>query len=590
MLRTASMERPCVFFAARAVPCAATWRLVSRALGDAPRPGDSEFVVIDAPAVGPTPRGRRCGLPRSLRGLGVAAVLASSLSTLGAQPDPDSDGDGLSDFHEVHKYLTDPHARDSDGDGVLDGDWRERREYAYTVRSVLQVMRPVTPEFLCDDYQDARVLDETPEYVELEVVHYPFNTVASALVGDADWRQHTGRLRAWLEPGPTSDWTPELRHAIEVGLRDDGIDAGRLDDKDLAEQASRWLLRRAKYQDGFSTFMTSFDAAGKPYLPAALRALPGAPDAVALAELWPREVSAAGMFAARQRGSCSSSAIYLSGCLRALGLPTRTVLVVPIVDATDERELTMVKRLTHHEVRRTLLAAAAERTGKWASHTFNEVYVGGRWRRLNYDRLGQNTYDRDLFGLATHVATFRDWADARMPETIGRRQQAKIRDDVFGGTNPYSTITLRDEFGPHCRVPNPPLAGPQRSPARAEVVGVAFGDDPSLPPDVLAWFVENDAAGLVARVEGLANGGEVREFLRLADARVYLTAAGKPRLSVGFDAGCWWFKGKTAFICLPFGAADRRDFATGVPYTFAPRNDAKGATWTVAADLRVERK
>ena len=54
----------------------------------------------------------------------------------------DSDGDGLSDFHERHKYLTDPSNADSDRDGVPDGDWLERREFQYTIRSVVQVMRP----------------------------------------------------------------------------------------------------------------------------------------------------------------------------------------------------------------------------------------------------------------------------------------------------------------------------------------------------------------------------------------------------------------------------------------------------------------
>ena len=56
--------------------------------------------------------------------------------------DVDSEGDGLSDFQEVHKYLTDPAKRDTDGDGVPDGDWNERREYAYSVRTILQFMPP----------------------------------------------------------------------------------------------------------------------------------------------------------------------------------------------------------------------------------------------------------------------------------------------------------------------------------------------------------------------------------------------------------------------------------------------------------------
>ena len=106
-------------------------------------------------------------------------LLASCCGLASAQ---DSDGDGLSDLLEVHTYCTDPQRADSDGDGTPDGDWQERREFTYTVRSVVHVMKPVTPEYLNDDYQDARVLDETAEYVELEVIHYPFNTVADGMV------------------------------------------------------------------------------------------------------------------------------------------------------------------------------------------------------------------------------------------------------------------------------------------------------------------------------------------------------------------------------------------------------------------------
>lgn len=67
--------------------------------------------------------------------MALAAVVAA---------DPDRDGDGLSDFAEKHRYFTNPDAADSDGDGKADGDWDERREYAYSIRTVAQVMRPVT--------------------------------------------------------------------------------------------------------------------------------------------------------------------------------------------------------------------------------------------------------------------------------------------------------------------------------------------------------------------------------------------------------------------------------------------------------------
>src|SRR5262249_27904448 len=38
-------------------------------------------------------------------------------------PDLDSDGDGLSDFQEIHKYRSDPGKLSTGGDGVSDGEW-----------------------------------------------------------------------------------------------------------------------------------------------------------------------------------------------------------------------------------------------------------------------------------------------------------------------------------------------------------------------------------------------------------------------------------------------------------------------------------
>jgi RNA polymerase sigma factor (sigma-70 family) len=94
--------------------------------------------------------------------------------------DPDTDGDGLPDFQEVHKYRTDPKKKDTAGKGLSDGDWQQRREFTYSVRAVIRVMPPYNLKALNDDYQDVRVRKETKEFVELEVVAYPFNTNAKA--------------------------------------------------------------------------------------------------------------------------------------------------------------------------------------------------------------------------------------------------------------------------------------------------------------------------------------------------------------------------------------------------------------------------
>ena len=499
--------------------------------------------------------------------------------------DPDADGDGLSDFHETHKYGTDPRKADSDGDGIGDGGWFERREYAYTVRSVVQVMKPVTLEHLTDDFQDARLLDEGVDWVELEVIHYPFRTANETIEGSNAWRRTPRELKRWIEPGPTSDWTPKLRKRLLKALKEDGIDVAALDDKRVVERVSAWLMDYAEYHDGFSSFITSFDELGRPYIDDELseQAERGrSKRGLSQGEVWAREISARGMFENRVHGSCTSSAIYLSGCLRAVGIPTRTVLCIPLVDAGDERERAMVHAgLEHNSVRQIVANAVRRGISAWTSHTFNEVWVGGRWRRLNYQKLGQGILDAQYLGLMTHVATFHDWADARMSETVGRRHRTRTQKELFGGSNPYSTVSLRDRFGEHCTLENPPAEE-----ERLSVEALLWTDDKDLPQDIVAGCKKSSRFGLIAVVVNVESFEFMKNFLSRADLRVWLESQEHPRLGVGFDPGCWWFKNGTVFIYLPFGAVDRCDFLKGVDYTAVARNEAEGPRWDLALAVR----
>lgn len=511
-------------------------------------------------------------------------LLACCLAS-GPAAEPDTDRDGLSDFHELHKYGTNPKKADSDGDGVDDGDWLERREYAYTVRTVVQIMKPVTPEFLNDDFQDARLLHEGDDYVELEVVHYPYNTVNEGIEGDDAWRRPGKELKRWLEPGPTSNWTPAMRKELLAALKADGIDVDELDDKEVVEQVSAWLMKHAEYHDSFTTFVTSFDEQGRPFVDEELEDAVESGQAgkgLTLEEEWERELFARGMFEHGARGSCTSSAIYISGCLRAVGIPTRTVLCIPLIDANDERERELVEeRLRNHEVRRIVSASAKQGIGAWTSHTFNEVWVGGRWRRLNYSTLGQGILDEEYLGLMTHVATFHDWADARMSETVGRRNRIATQNQLFGGPNPYSTLSVSDAFGVHCELENTP---PEEK--RLAVSALQWTDDDALPQDIVAGCKKRGRFGLIAVVEEAGSSGNLKGFLAGADLRVWLESPGHARLGVGFDPGCWWYKNGTAYIYLPFGSADRRDLVEGVDYTAIARNEGDGHSWELNLQVR----
>ena len=411
------------------------------------------------------------------RATAVLILSSGSLWAAAQSTDPDRDQDGLSDFQETHKYRTDPARADSDGDGRPDGDWDERREYTYTITSVVRILPPADVGAANDDFQDARLIEATDEYVELEVVHYPFNTAGEAIVADPKWRPAARRLRPFTQSTTTSNFDSAMSRALGKEIEEEaGVDLDQLDDKSLVEHASRRLMARAKFEDGFTTFMADFED-GKAVIPPELREAARRQAQRAgrsIEEQWERELFARGMFEHRVHGSCTSSAIYLCGGLRAVGVPTRIVLVIPLIDANDPAEIEMVEEgIRHHRARHEILKGLRGIVGSWASHTFNEVFVGGRWRRLNYTRLGQPTLDASLYGLTTHILTVRDWSEARMGRTVGLRQNsAGGRDDLFGYANPYSTLRLWDEFGEHAEIDNPPFEGPQ--PLRVVPIRRAF--------------------------------------------------------------------------------------------------------------------
>lgn len=501
----------------------------------------------------------------------------------------DTDGDGLSDFQELHKYGTDPAKKDSDGDGTPDGAWDERREYAYTVRTVVRVMRPVDDSGFQDDFQDARVLEETDTWVKLEVVHYPLNTVADALAGDPDWPEKPP-AKTHLAPGPTSNWDEAMRDALVEGLKRAGVDVDALDDRALVEKAVPWLLDRASYDGGqFTGYFTQFED-GKPSVhPGCTRGLEEYNrSGRTVEEQWAHDLFAKGMFETRSRGSCTSTAIYLNACLRALGIPTRIVYCIPVIDASDPGELAMLDGLRHPEVRRVLEDALGKLGSSWAGHTFNEVHVGGRWRRLNYAKLGQNTFGANVFGLLTHVFTVDDWADADVARTIGVRQSSDRRDDVFGHDNPYSTVELSDRFGVHAAIARTPK--PADAWSTLTIEKAIWYDSPERPPNLTTRIPDPGRTGYVLLKvrECRPEGGlaQYRPFWEGVDRSFLLRAEGRDDVRAEATRGYWssgWF-----FLEIPRSELER--MAADVPYALVPRNGEGDMRWGVADGVRLTRR
>jgi len=521
-------------------------------------------------------------LPTLLIALPALAPAAGALQKYG---DKDADRDGLSDFHELHKYGTDPRKADTDGDGVPDGDWDERREYAYTVRAVMHVMAPFDVASMNDDYQDVRVLERRPDLLEFEVVVYPFNTVADAIEPDERWSRQPSELKPYLASGACSNFDGAMRKQLGAELEDRGVDLAKLDDAQAAREVSAWLMERSEFEDSFTTFAVEFDD-GEP------RVVAHQQDGVAdtlrrfgrtLDEQWNRELFGQGMFENRIHGSCTSSAIYLTSGLRAAGIPTRSIVCVPVVDANDDREVAWIDaRISHIGVRALLAQAAETQRGSWTSHTFNEVFVGGRWRRLNYSELGQNVLDRDFLGLMVHVHTYGDHSEAGL-SGWGSRERHPQHSALFGGPNPYSCVSLSDRFGEHCDVPNELFGGA----SGLTVQHLFWYDSPERAGRLETSLSQDGSRYLVARFDTTGvDGSDALEFYRSAPRAFRLRPEDEGGDEVPAEAiGKFW--GGSGDFILRVEARDVSRLERGAAYALIPPPAVDGLAWKVAPGVSI---
>ncbi len=381
----------------------------------------------------------------------ILPVLCATI-TLGQQVD--TDGDGLSDFQEIHKYRTNPTKADTDDDGIPDGDWNERREYTYSVRSILRFMHPFDEDALNDNFQDAMVLAQEDYYVEMEVIHYPFGTAEDSISANPNWQQDYADMTEYLAPGITTNWDDQMRQDLLAELQGDGIVVDNLTDKQVVEQVSSWVVSKYTPLDVFTTYYIYYPN-GQPEI------YPGLEDAYEeefyshgyeidwpIEEHFEHELLGKGMYYNKTRGTCTSTAIALTTVLRAIGIPTRMIIVIPIVDASNPSQSQLVEQgISNNQVRQVVLDWLSGAGTGFTAHTFNEVYVGNEWHRLNYSKLGQPILDEHCFGLHTHLYTFNDLSEANLAPTWGWRYGKGIRNDVFQYSNPYTTISLSDLLG-----------------------------------------------------------------------------------------------------------------------------------------------
>lgn len=542
-------------------------------------------------------------LARALALAAVALLLTPALScaparagdeAAPARPDADRDGDGLTDFDEVHKYRTDPDKADSDGDGRPDGDWSERRESTYSLRFVVRALPPATA--IEDAWQDARVLDRCPGYVEIEIVAYPLADPDADIPRTREREKAAAALPAHVCPNLTCDFDAGMRTRLLAALRADGIEPDTLSDRDLVERVSRWALRHSKFvSSGFCAQIVG-DVGGRigpvPGLEKEFQRRKASSDPKRTDhEQLAREVLGKEMFARRLHGACTSSAVYLATILRALGVPTLQTLAMPPADASDPAQVALLAHgIRNPAVRGPVLAAMRKLGGSNASHNFDLVFVGGRWRRLNYDDLGPPYVDARFMGLLLRLFEFDDLATSGIAPSWGRFAALGTKTRPFRGPNPYRLVDVTDRNGVHMRDPVPLDEGADdargtpagRVPHRLTVTRVTWMDrsafrvqsgcEDVLLLHVAEWFHGQD-------------GDQLQRFTRSCDTHFVLHAEGHPDITADCAVGSYT-SGSDHGCAL---RVDHRALVPGVTYHLVPRNVARGFRWVVAPGVTVTR-
>jgi hypothetical protein len=218
----------------------------------------------------------------------------------------------------------------------------------------------------------------------------------------------------------------------------------------------------------------------------------------------------------------------------------------------------------------------------------NEVFVGGRWRRLNYDRLGQNVLDPDFLGLMVHVHTFTDHSEAGLVGW-GDRSRHPLHDALFGGPNPYSCTSLSDQFGTHAKVANADEG------LREFAIGrVCWYDDPARDPGLDTELGgPADAGYFVAHVDkpgGKAKNRDCLEFFESVGKDFVLRAKGRADVRAHALRKYWVdLDGPVNDFILQIDPAEFSRMERGVAYELAWSGADAPLRWTVRDGVTLTR-
>lgn len=341
----------------------------------------------------------------------------------------DTDGDKISDYDEVTKYFLNPLLADTDGDGVLDNDLTERRENTDTLRAIIKIRQPFDIEEINDHFQDVTVVSETANSLTFEVVFYPNSY---HIVEEILWNRapdlYDG-LDKYLTPDPIMNFDEEMsKDTHKLFASKNGIT-----DLDVVRNMYAWTRKNVRVMPNASgsgdipepfldLFVSENDQIIFPETPLQFNPQGNYTD-------WDMTHLILGKesFYNQTHGSCGSTANFHSTILRSVGIPTRIIQTIPLLDIDNAHQKSLLDNLSS-DTRSKVTSQMGY------NHFLVEAFIGNRWIRLNNSEFENHVEMRGAF---IKVVAFSSWKEVDFAHPWGQSGR------------PYSLIEVDEQKAVH---------------------------------------------------------------------------------------------------------------------------------------------
>jgi hypothetical protein len=282
---------------------------------------------------------------------------------------------------------------DTDGDGVKDNDPNERRESAFTLKAVMKIVRPFDIETMNDHYQDVTLISETDSNLTFEVVFYPS---AFHIIEEIPWNQASNwydGLDEYLEPDLLMNVDKEMSEETQrLFTTKNGTDL------DIVRKMYVWQEKNVKMVNSDSEPFLDLLITKDDHIIFPKGGFNFTPNGQYSEWDMTHLVFGKESFYNRTHGSCGSIANFHSTILRSVGIPTRIIQTIPILNAKSASQLKLLEYLS--------IATRNQLGNQSGNHFLVEAFVGNRWIRINNEWVEDHV---KINGSFIKIITFSSW-------------------------------------------------------------------------------------------------------------------------------------------------------------------------------------